>query len=998
MTEELAVEAPDHTAGVMLCVRPDNPERFAMGGEGTPVEEIHLTLLYFGKTDKFDYSAAEQVKEVVGAEIASEVNPIVGEITGVTVFELAGEEEPPLVLLVDAPGLGELRYRALRALSAALGEDTQPKTNHDFMPHITVAYGATDEEKEWANSLVGEKVSFDFIEFVWGEETSTWALGGDGSQAAIPDEDDTSGLLLESGILSIPDEMSFGLAEEAEGMPYEIVENHSDCEGKGGVAVVKSGDGQVMGCHSSVEDAQKQLAALNAAEDKMDNSIESDEVLATDAVAPEGDVVEMTTEGAMDFKAMPVHHTDTVDTSGYDGDKVKVDTRSNETPAYYAKIYAWGDGSQDPGNKTGYKFPHHTVSAAGDPGPANLPATHAALMFIEDSGIPESDYRGVYNHLAAHLRDGNYDVPELGEDNASIDDVRAALALIRETTFEFTEETAAVEEAVVAEETEMDKPLDIAALSDNAMVGEILRRWIESVASKANSSSDVVEFAPVAPAVPAEAPDDDVEDDDEDDEPMIGGSSYEWEGVLIPEGVPSGDRRQIDEGALTWRDLPLPLMLQTANAEGHRGAVICGSIQEIERVNNNIVGRGNFDSGEAGNEARRLLGEGTMRGVSADIDSVVMELRDSDGNDISMEDVLMNGAVPLEVLVEGRIMGATLTPFPAFQEAFITVLTDEEMENDLALVASGLTYEGEVWRVNSPYEIVFNAMDKPVALEALVASGALAAPVEAVAGIPVAPPTEWFALQDMDEPQPFTVFPDGRCYGLIARFGSCHVGFRDRCVDVPRSPNGYKLFRNKNTLTAEGTLVATGPIFMDTVHPNLRMRASDASAHYAHTGCAVADVALYENEWGIVAAGALRPDASPEQVRRLRGSDISPDWRHIEHKLELVALLAVNMSGFIVPSLVASGAEGALEESPKESMAPRARFNTVTGEVEALVAAGAVRECRECGSKSVDDDVMVAIAEALSKHEAAIAKLDAFLAPMRREAALDRLTSFLDKD
>lgn len=49
-------------------------------------------------------------------------------------------------------------------------------------------------------------------------------------------------------------------------MPYEMVRDHPDCSG---VAVVKKGDGKMMGCHMTEADAEKQMAALHAQEGDM---------------------------------------------------------------------------------------------------------------------------------------------------------------------------------------------------------------------------------------------------------------------------------------------------------------------------------------------------------------------------------------------------------------------------------------------------------------------------------------------------------------------------------------------------------------------------------------------------------------------------------------------------------------------------------------------------------------------------------------------------------
>lgn len=476
------------------------------------------------------------------------------------------------------------------------------------------------------------------------------------------------------------------------------------------------------------------------------------------------------------------------------------------------------------------------------------------------------------------------------------------------------------------------------------------------------AADDVVEPAPV---------------DDEAEATPAAASTWDWEGVLTVEGLPSGDGRMIKLGCLVYRDLPVPLMLQTVTAQGHSGAVICGSIHEIERVEHDgfadIVGRGMFDSGDNGTEARRLLSEGTMRGVSVDIDKAMAELVDPDtGEPVPMEDAMF-GVPVMEMLVEGRIMGATLTPFPAFQEAFITV---SESGTDDALVAAGAV--GDVWTAGVRITDDSFTVGGSITPKALVASGGVVIPFPTAP--PVAPPVDWFSLRDMTEPEPFTVHADGRCYGLIARWGSCHIGFRDRCVNVPRGDGRYSKFRNKRVLCEQGEFVWTGPIFADTVHPDLRARASDAQAHYAHTGTAIADVTLYDNEWGIVAAGAVRPDATPAQIRGLRGSDVSPDWRPMEGRHELVGLLAVNVSGFIVDGLVASAA---VVEAPKA----RALFNSVTGEVEAIVAAGVVHHRSPVGSG------VMARLEAL---EAQFAEDHRFVRRLRAQAATESMAAFTD--
>lgn len=55
-------------------------------------------------------------------------------------------------------------------------------------------------------------------------------------------------------------------------MPYHVVEDSAACPAYEPHAVVADGDGEVMGCHASVADARRQLAALHANEPEMSAS------------------------------------------------------------------------------------------------------------------------------------------------------------------------------------------------------------------------------------------------------------------------------------------------------------------------------------------------------------------------------------------------------------------------------------------------------------------------------------------------------------------------------------------------------------------------------------------------------------------------------------------------------------------------------------------------------------------------------------------------------
>lgn len=82
-------------------------------------------------------------------------------------------------------------------------------------------------------------------------------------------------------------------------------------------------------------------------------------------------------------------------------------------------MYAWIDTDSvedDEVAKAACKFPHHEVNEDGTPGAANLAACSSGIGALNGArstpDIPASDFQGVYDHLAGHLRDAGQDVPE----------------------------------------------------------------------------------------------------------------------------------------------------------------------------------------------------------------------------------------------------------------------------------------------------------------------------------------------------------------------------------------------------------------------------------------------------------------------------------------------------------------------------------------------------------------------------------------------------------
>lgn len=184
--------------------------------------------------------------------------------------------------------------------------------------------------------------------------------------------------------------------------------------------------------------------------------------------------------------------------------------------------------------------------------------------------------------------------------------------------------------------------------------------------------------------------------------------------------------------------------------------------------------------------------------------------------------------------------------------------------------------------------------------------------------IPVNPPSDWFNDPKFTRVSPMTIEKTGRVMGHIAAWHTSHIGMAGS-VKPPKSKSGYRFFRTGVVETAEGDMVDVGQITLAGGHAPLEASVAKTVAHYDNTESAVMDVAAGEDKYGIWVAGALRPGVTDEQIRTLRASSVSGDWRPINGRLELVAVCAVNCPGFPIPrarvaagapvSLVAAGTE-----------------------------------------------------------------------------------------
>jgi hypothetical protein len=501
-----------------------------------------------------------------------------------------------------------------------------------------------------------------------------------------------------------------------------------------------------------------------------------------------------------------------------------------------------------------------------------------------------------------------------------------------------------------------------------------------------------------------------------------GGGSAEWSGPIGMESQRTGDGRLIESSALRWDSLPVPLRWAMQDFGAHDGAYVVGKIEEIERLSYDeanermvesgrdplpdrfkdaviIWGSGKYDLGsEYGREAYRQVKEELTPGISMDLDDIV--IREEDGDSFS--------------IVEGRVRAATQVAIPAFEGARIAVseaaketfdasLSAEDVFNwvedagglpkyikriEKHLLAKGMDESQAIATAvnvvkkmcatgdtNFPGAQEVNAESRAEACAAVAeweAKKAKAGAGEVLVASAAVFNHEWFQNPGLTGPTGLTVTEDGRVFGHIALWGTCHTASpqgRNVCTQPPHSNSNYSYFHTGLVSTTAGE-VPVGRITMNTLHAGPRLSSTDTIHHYEHTGSVGAFVVAGEDAYGIWVAGAARPDADHTS---LKAAPISGDWRAIGGNLELVGALSVNVPGFPVP---------------------RAQALVASGSVQSLVASGMVEvEERHADVQTLDlnDPQALVVLRARFKEMDRKDAADALAARVARLAALEKV-------
>jgi hypothetical protein len=205
---------------------------------------------------------------------------------------------------------------------------------------------------------------------------------------------------------------------------------------------------------------------------------------------------------------------------------------------------------------------------------------------------------------------------------------------------------------------------------------------------------------------------------------------------------------------------------------------------------------------------------------------------------------------------------------------------------------------------------------------------------------------------------------DGLVYGHVWS-GGCHTASQaGQCLRAPRSSPGLPWFHTGYTVTAEGDRIATGVLTIGGGHADEMLEAVPAREHYDDTATAWADVRIVEGRFGGWCCGAARPGLTPTQLRAIRGSVPSGDWRGIGTGSELIAVHQVNHPGYPAARFDRNGrpraivAAGALTPGQVAGSETATEFARLAAQLEALqleVARPARRRLREAGTGRARD-------------------------------------------
>ncbi len=333
------------------------------------------------------------------------------------------------------------------------------------------------------------------------------------------------------------------------------------------------------------------------------------------------------------------------------------------------------------------------------------------------------------------------------------------------------------------------------------------------------------------------------------------------------------DYRIIDSAGFGVRDLALTIYAQFQQSYGHNGAFVTGALYEVtvDPEQGIASGRGFLIDTEHGRLHALMIKTQAMKGNSVDLGDV----------EARWEIDLTSGEETLR-FTKANIAATTGVGKPAFADAK-AVIDDE--------ITAAFAGDDPMDELVADFEVLAPTMQVQFGDE-IVASGNLVQPFDA------------FHVPEASKPTKIVVTADGRVYGHLGVWGTCHDGIEGRCTIIPRPTDAYASFNKPGVLTDRG-IVGTGPIFAYGGHRKSKP-GKDLGDAYGGIENAWCDVRITEGIHGPWVSGMVRPGVSEETVYAARASRISGHWLKGG---TLKAIVSVNAEGYEVPGddLIAAG-------------------------------------------------------------------------------------------
>lgn len=396
---------------------------------------------------------------------------------------------------------------------------------------------------------------------------------------------------------------------------------------------------------------------------------------------------------------------------------------------------------------------------------------------------------------------------------------------------------------------------------------------------------------------------------------------------LVKEGATTDDySKRFIAKPVEWRDGRLAFMFSDVEGDPHGEARHVGNLFNLrhETIDGDswVVSDLDWDTDELAIEAKRLVDEERITGVSIQpTDGEVFLVCGSPPDGSTIDDLrrLAEQFSPetcgeddwIEAWGDLIIGSATLLTTPAFEDA--KVVTADGMPLFVPIEAPPNIFQGNTITdnkvtitdntVNTGYGIQIGPRlpDDKDDTERVQRAINAAADLKR-------PPAEWFEDPQLDGPTPLTITDEGRVFGHLALWDTCHRGFESSCITPPRESTEYAEFHdNARVMLDNGKLVGVGCLTVDVSHADGLAPSEVAKRHYDHSGTTAAFTKAGSDQYGVWLAGAVAPWATDDSIEKLRRLSLSGDWRPKNGSYFLIAAQAVPVPGFPIRARVASG-------------------------------------------------------------------------------------------